>query len=197
MLYNIIRAIIIPFVYLLFWPKVYGKKNIPAKGCVIIYSNHTSMLDPVILGCLLPRRIHFMAKQELFKLPIIAYILNKIGVFPVKRGSADISAIKKSLLILKQGKVLGIFPEGTRNKSGEIQEFAHGTASIANRSKATTIPVALFNSYRIFKPIKVVIREPLNFEHYYEQRMNAELLEKMSAEMSKALLDLVPKKSNK
>jgi 1-acyl-sn-glycerol-3-phosphate acyltransferase len=192
LLYYIIRAILLPFLYLFYRPRVSGLENIPKEGSVIIYSNHTSLLDPIVLGCMLHRRIYFMAKQELFRFPPMKALLLKLGAFPVKRGSADLSAIKKALQTLKEGKVFGIFPEGTRSRSGSLQDFNHGTAAIAHKSRAVTIPVAILNGYRLFQPVRVVIGKPLDFETYYSQRSSSELLEKMSADMSRAVLDIVP-----
>lgn len=193
MLYYTLRAILLPFLYLFFRPQVSGLENIPKEGSVIIYSNHTSFLDPIVLGCLLRRRIYFMAKQELFRSPLMKALLNKLGAFPVKRGSADLSAIKKALHTLKEGKVFGIFPEGTRSKSGSLQDFNHGTAAIAHKSRAVTIPVVILNGYRLFRPIRVVIGRPLNFEPYYNLKYSSELLAKMSEDMSKAVLDIAPR----
>ena len=190
MLYHIARVILIPIVYLLFRPKIKGKENFPIEGSTIIYSNHTSLLDPVILGCILPRKIHFMAKQELFKFPLISSLLKKLGAFPVKRGSADISAIKTALRTLREGKVFGIFPEGTRSKSGNLQNFTHGIASIAHKSKAVVVPVSISGKYKIFGSIRITIGKPLALEKYHNQKSNSELLDQMSKEMSEALKSL-------
>lgn len=190
MLYYFARAILIPFVYLLFRPKVKGKENIPMEGSIIIYSNHTSIFDPIILGCLLPRKIYFMAKQELFKFNFIGALLKKLGAFPVKRGAADISAIKTALRLLRNGKVFGIFPEGTRSKSGNMQNFTHGVAAIAHKSRAVVVPASIIGSYKLFRSIQVIIGEPLNLEKHYYQKSSSELLEQMSNEMSDALKEL-------
>jgi 1-acyl-sn-glycerol-3-phosphate acyltransferase len=167
-------------------------ENIPGEGSVIIYSNHTYLLDPIVLGCLLHRRIYFMAKQELFRFPPMKALLLGLGAFPVKRGSADISAIKKALQILKEGKVFGIFPEGTRSRSGSLQDFNHGTAAIAHKSRAVTIPSAIYNGYRLFRPVRIVIGRPLDFERFYGQKSSSELLEEMSDCMSQAVREISP-----
>jgi 1-acyl-sn-glycerol-3-phosphate acyltransferase len=103
--YKIIRFILRPILFLLYRPKVVGLNNFPMTGGVLLYSNHISMLDPVLIGCILPRRIYFMAKVELFTNPILGTILKNLGAFPVKRGTADLSAIKNSLRVLKDGHV--------------------------------------------------------------------------------------------
>lgn len=191
MLYRIIRGLIRPIVFLLYRPKVEGLENFPESGKTIVYSNHISVLDPVIIGCILPRKIHFMAKVELFKNPLFSFILKKLGAFPVKRGTADISAIKNSLQVLKEGKVFGIFPEGTRSRQGGIQHFSHGIASIAHRSKAKIIPIAIKGQYKLFRPINIKIGEALNVEHYFSQKSSTELLDSMSRDMESALRKLM------
>ncbi len=190
MLYSIIRVILIPLVYLLFWPKVKGKENIPTEGSTIVYANHISLLDPIILACVMPRRVNFMAKEELFRSPLLGKLLWAIGAFPVKRGSADISSIKTALKRLKEGKVFGIFPEGTRSKDGEMQNFTHGMAAIAQRSKATTIPVSIKGDYRVFRSLNITIGKPLDLMEYYGKKSNSELLNQMSMNMSEELRKL-------
>ena len=191
MFYKIIKGLIRPLVFLLYRPKVEGLENFPESGKTIVYSNHISLLDPVVIGCILPRKIHFMAKVELFKNPLFNYILRKLGAFPVKRGTADISAIKNSLQVLREGKVFGIFPEGTRNREGEVQHFSHGIASIAHRSKAKIIPIAILGQYRLFKPINIRIGEALDVDHQYSQKSSTELLDSMAREMENSLKDLM------
>ncbi len=186
-MYELVRGLLCPLVYLLFRPKVEGLENFPLDGKTIIYANHISAFDPVVIACVLPRQVHFMAKVELFKNPILAWILKRAGGFPVKRGTADISAIKNSLRVLNEGGVLGMFPEGTRSKDGKLQEFTHGIASIAHKSKAAIIPVAIVNKYKYFKPLKLKIGKPLCFESHFEQKSNTELLEQMAVEMGQAI----------
>ena len=108
MLYYIGRNLLTPLVYLLFWPKVTGKENLPKEGSTIIFANHTSGFDPIILGCLLPRKIYF-CQTELFKFAPFGALLRLLGAIPVKRESADITAIKTALRVLRAGKVLEFF----------------------------------------------------------------------------------------
>lgn len=190
MLYHIARIILIPFIYLLFRPKVTGKENIPKEGSTIIYANHISIFDPILLGCVLPRKVHFMAKNELFKFPPFGKLLKTLGAFPVKRSSADITSIKVALKLLKDGQVFGIFPEGTRSKNGEVQNFTHGMAAIALKSKAVTIPIAIAGKYRIFQSMHITIGKPLYLDEYYGKKANSELLDQMTEEMSMSLRKL-------
>ncbi|RNC28043.1 MAG: 1-acyl-sn-glycerol-3-phosphate acyltransferase [Candidatus Dichloromethanomonas elyunquensis] len=144
--------------------KIEGLENIPSEGPVIIASNHISMWDPVIVGCALPRQVIFMAKQELFDAPLIGKIFPLLQVIPVKRGKGDISAIRSSINVLKEGRVLGLFPEGHRSKSGDIQEAMTGIALIMEKSKAPILPVKVFGSKGLLRQIKgnmgIIIGKP-------------------------------------
>lgn len=191
MFYRIIRGLIRPFIFLLYRPKVKGLENIPNTGKVIIYSNHISNLDPILIGCVMPRKIYFMAKVELFKNPVFGFILRNLGAFPIKRGTADISAIKNSLRVLKEGNVFGIFPEGGRNTQGGVHSFSHGVASIAHRSKAKIIPIGIIGEYKIFHPMRVIVGDALDMDHYFSQRSSTELLKSMSTDMENSLKSLL------
>lgn len=191
MFYRLAKTLVLPFIYLFFWPRVEGIENFPQDGKVIVYSNHTSNFDPMVLGVLMPRKIHFMAKEELFRIPVFGSLIKSLGAFPVKRGKVDISAIKQSIRILKEGQVLGMFPEGTRGQSGELQSFAHGIAAIAVRAQSPVIPVAINGGYRCFRPITVRVGRPIEYNEYYGKRLNNEELDGLSKDMENALGRLV------
>ena len=112
--------------------KVEGTENIPKDGPLVIASNHLSLLDPPVLGTAATRKVHFMAKEELF-VPVLGTIYKILGAFPVRRGGADRAAIKHGIDILESGQVLAIFPEGTRSKTGELGE---GSARSADDGEA-------------------------------------------------------------
>ena len=114
-LYPIVRSVLSVIFYKGFKLHVEGQENIPATGAIIAAPNHKSDWDPPLVGIAFPNRvIHYMAKEELFKNPVFAWILRLFGTFPVKRGAIDTSAIMRAVRELKQGNILGIFPEGTR-----------------------------------------------------------------------------------
>ena len=176
MLYHIVRIIARIILTPIYFPRIIGGEKIPQKGSVIVYSNHASWWDPVILGVLLPRQVHFMAKEELFRSGFTRWFLTNIGTFPVKRGTADISAVKKALKLLKHGKVFGIFPEGTRIKTGELGTFLRGVAGIAHHSRAPIIPIAIHhNKYRLFVRVTAVVGEPVDLSAYYPHKMDNEI----------------------
>nr|WP_246942488.1 lysophospholipid acyltransferase family protein [Bacillus pinisoli] len=172
-LYNIGKAIctVLKPIYRI---EVIGAENIPTSGGVLICSNHIDNLDPPVVGISSPRPIHFMAKDELFRVPVLKNILPKINAFPVKRGMSDKQALRTGLQLLKDGKVLGLFPEGTRSKTGELGKGLAGAGFFALRTEAKVVPCAIVGPYQPFKPLKVVFGKPIDFEQVKEQKGSAE-----------------------
>jgi 1-acyl-sn-glycerol-3-phosphate acyltransferase len=125
---------------------IQGVENMPAEGPVILAINHQSIWDPLVAASSLPRKVSFMAKEELFSIPVLGKIFSKLGAFPVKRGQGDMNAIRQSLAILKEGRVLGLFPEGTRSKTGEIQKGLPGMVLLMEKSKASVVPIKVFGT---------------------------------------------------
>ncbi len=181
MLYNIVCWVFIQVFRFIYRWEVDGRENIPATGPVIICSNHISWSDPPLVGSVAwPRYVHFMAKEELFSIPVLGPIFRMVKAFPVKRDSADRRAIKKALEVIKNGEILGLFPEGTRSRTAELLPPQPGVGLITHKSGAVVVPVAIIGPYRPFKPIRVRIGKPLDFSEYYGQKAKAELLEKIA-----------------
>ncbi len=170
--------------------KIKGRENIPEEGPVVVMSNHISMLDPPLIGSFMPRKISFMAKKELFKNPIIAWFLGALGAFPVKRGTGDRKALKKSLRILRDGKVLGLFPEGTRYPEGELGEPHTGSIMIAIMGEAPIVPVGIKN---IKKKGRTTINfgEPIYLEQYFEDRPDKEEQKEIAEGIMKEIEKLI------
>lgn len=123
--------------------QVTGTENVPPSGPVILAANHISYLDPPLLGSALQRPVYFMAKAELFEIPVFGPILRRVHAFPVVRGTADRRAIRRSLELLEQGEVVALFPEGTRNREADLLPPQGGIALIALRSNAVVIPTGI------------------------------------------------------
>ena len=189
MIYRIIRGILKPIYYLYYNIKVEGRENLPAKGPLIICANHYSTIDPVILAVTLPYLINSMAKAELFKHKFLALFFRSIKVFPVKRGEADIRSIKTSLKVLKENKVLGMFPEGTRNKTGELKAEP-GIAMIAIKGRAAVLPIAIVGNYKLFNRTTVKIGKPMLLDKYYEQKLQNEDYHNISMDIMKYINQL-------
>jgi 1-acyl-sn-glycerol-3-phosphate acyltransferase len=142
--------------------RVFGTGNVPPSGPLIVACNHVSYLDPPVLGCLCPRRISYMAKKELFAIPVLGSVIRGLGAYPVDRQGSATSAIKRSLRVLEEGGVIGIFPEGTRNLSGEVVPQT-GVALLAALASAPVVPACVYGSDRAFRlgRIEVAFGAPL------------------------------------
>lgn len=145
--------------------KVYGYENLPESGPVLLVSNHETMLDMFMIGYKIRRKVHWMAKAELFKNKLLAKIITSLGAYPVKRGVRDQSAVRTTLELLEQGKVIGIFPQGTRSKGrGRDLKVKAGIAHFALDSGAYLQPVALWGKVRLFGKVYVRFGKPYKIE---------------------------------
>ncbi|HHW60777.1 MAG TPA: 1-acyl-sn-glycerol-3-phosphate acyltransferase [Syntrophomonadaceae bacterium] len=183
MLYRILHFIVKIFMYIL-GIKVEGSHNLPSEGPVIVAANHVSNWDPIVVAISLRRPVHFMAKSELFDKPFLGSLLKVLYAFPVKRGSADRTAIRHALALLEQGEVVGIFPEGERNKAGVDLEAQSGVAMLALKSGTPVVPVACIGTNRTipfgwFSPFIVRIGEPIYVEK--KRRVNSAMMKELSA----------------
>jgi glycerol-3-phosphate dehydrogenase (NAD(P)+) len=157
-----LRWIIKPSILVYFRLRRLGTEHIP-EGGVILASNHRSFLDPFAIGCSLGRPIYFVAKQELFKNPLLGWILNCLGAFPVKRGASDEESVDTSLALLERGQAVVIFPEGTRIRTGSLASPKRGVGRLALQSGKPVVPIAVTNSeharrgWRI-RPVRVHLR---------------------------------------
>lgn len=191
MLYKMARRLVYGFFRFFYRVKVEGLDHLPKEGRLMICSNHISNMDPPLIGCLLPRRINFLAKEELFRIPLFSQLISLLGAVPVKRGEGDRQALKRSIQILKEEKVFGIFPEGTRSKTGELGKAHHGAAMIALRAQAPIVPVAIIGPYRLFRPIRVVIGKPLDISPWLNEKMNREVTARLTERIMEEIQQLL------
>jgi 1-acyl-sn-glycerol-3-phosphate acyltransferase len=200
LLYKLAHFILEIILIIFYRRRIYGKENIPKDGPFIICSNHIKWIDPVVVGCAFPRRlkVYFMAKEELFRRRFIAYILKKVGAYPVNRKIADYSAIRRSFQLLSENKVIGLFPEGTRSKTGRLQKAQDGAALIASRDSLPVVPVAIEGPYRIFHPLSVRIGAPFCLEklEYNSRAEKKALLAQMSGRIMENIKNLLPSGDN-
>lgn len=191
MLYYLFRAFFRVF-FRIFYPyKVIGHEHIPAEGGVLLCCNHISNLDPPLLGSSMKRKVSYMAKEELFKIPVLSFLIRSFGAFPVKRGASDRQALKKSLTLLKEGKVLGIFPEGTRSKTGELGKAFSGVGLFALKEDSTVIPAAIVGPYRLFRPIKVVFGPPIDMSDLKQEKTNSDLMKEATDRIMEHIASLL------
>ena len=132
-----------------FQGRIYGAENIPQNGPLVIVSNHASNFDPPIVSNCVRRPVSYMAKEELFKVPVLKQAIQLYGAYPVSRGSADRNAIRQALEYLKEGWAVGIFLQGTRTRDGRITDPKKGAALIAAKAQAPLIPVCLWGTQDI------------------------------------------------
>ncbi len=160
--YKIIRFLAIPTVGIVLPFKAMGRENIP-DGPAIICANHSDMKDPILLAFAVPGKYHlcFMAKQELFNKRFVKWFFTSLGAFPVSRGKADPTAMRRSLQCLKSGKKLAIFPEGTRSSEDDAVAPKLGAVRFAEKTGAPIIPVYIPREKKLFHRTKVVFGEPL------------------------------------
>lgn len=189
--YRVFRAFF-RFIYKFFFRwHVIGADNIPKEGPVILCANHISLWDPPLLGSGIERQVHFMAKEELFRIPVISFLLTKFGALPVKRGAGDRGAIRATLKLLEDGKIFGIFPEGTRSKTGELGPGLSGVAMFGLKSEAAVIPVAIIGPYRLFKPVTIIYGTPIDLSEQRERKGNSETLKETTEIIMKHIQALI------
>lgn len=173
--------------------KAEGLGNIPSEGAVILCANHTSNWDPPLLGSPLKRKVHYMAKAELFDVPVLGFILPRIAAFPVKRGGVSKESIRLSLQMLKDGQIIGIFPEGSRSNAGGMGK--KGAASLALKSGATVIPAAIIGNYTLFRQMKIVYGPPLDLREFAD--LGAEGLEMATEKIMSVIRSMVKQHESK
>lgn len=174
--YRLFRGFFRTIFSLVYRWQVIGREHIPKEGPVILCANHISLWDPPLLGSGIERQVFFMAKEELFRIPVLSFLITKFGAFPVKRGAGDRAAIRSTLKLLEEGKILGIFPEGTRSKTGEVGPGMPGVAMFALRSQAEVVPVAIIGPYHPFRRIKIVYGKPIDLTSLREAKAGSDTL---------------------
>lgn len=183
MVLKIIEFLVKIFCRVIFRIEISGAENIPADGACMVCANHQSNWDPVILILFLKRKVHFMAKSELFENFLLNKLLTREGVIPIKRGAADIQAIKSSMEVLKNGEVLGMFPTGTRTKEITAADAKKGAALIASRTGAYVVPIYINASYRLFSRIKINIGKGIDLSDMKGRKLTSEELENLSGDI--------------
>ena len=173
LIYQFVSWIIVfPIFRFIFRGNIEGIENIPKADSFIIVSNHGSLLDPPFLGHALGLKVSFMAKAELFLIPVLSQIILACGAYPVKRGIMDKNSIKKAVEKLDNHSVVGIFIDGTRQKDGRVNNPKKGAALIAAKTKKILLPIAIINSHRLvrfkcciplFRKVTIKIGNPIAY----------------------------------
>lgn len=192
MFYDIIKLIAMFLFRIFLRLEIHGVENIPKEGPMVLACNHISLLDPPVVGGSCPRKVHWMAKEELF-VPVLGTIFRWLGAFPVRRGGADRAALKHGIEILERGEVLAIFPEGTRSKTGKLGKAAPGALMMAGKVKATIIPSCVIGTDikrqgKLWPKVIVRFGEPMYFPE--DQEVTRELLNSLTEEMMNRIAKL-------
>jgi len=162
MLYLIIKYLLTPFFWLIYRPKVKNLGRLFFRGRGILISNHFSLGDPIRLAFVAPRPVHFMAKQELFDSPLKRFFLKGLLAFPVYRKQADILSLKQAMEVLEKNHIFGIFPEGRRSLTGELDSFEKGAAFLALRCSSPVVPIYADPGWKKRGRIRMIVGEPID-----------------------------------
>jgi len=178
--FEIARWVCRVFCIIFFDLRVYGRENIPNKGAFILISNHQSFLDPLFCGVGIRRHLNFLARDSLFANSFFSMVLSSVNTIPVRRGEADLSAIRKVIARLEAGQGVCLYPEGTRSADGRIGELRKGFGLLSSRSGAALIPTIVEGAFecwpkgkRLFSPGRVVV--------CYSEPISSELVSSMGA----------------
>ena len=186
MIYWFVIGLLKLFTRVIFRVKIEGYSGLPLRGPVVLAANHISLWDPILVAAASRRPVHFMAKEELFRAPVLGKLLPHLKAFPVRRGENDRDAIRSALAVLSKGGVLGIFVEGTRNKGQEVMPLKRGAAMLASRGEATIIPVAI---QRVKRRITIKFGTPLTPQGPLVNRRTA--YELVSRGLQEALINML------
>ena len=203
MIYWLTKLISVPFSMFLL-KEVKGLDNLPKERGFILASNHCSHLDPIIIPSLFikqfKRKVHYLAKEELFKPWILNKVLKAAEIIPIDKKGRNKKALENALDALKQGKIIGIFPEGGRTKNGKLCRGKTGVTRLALEAKVPVVPVGIKGSYelwpvhqRIFKfkkAIYVNIGKPMYFNKYYNKKVTKKLLRSITTKIMKQIANL-------
>ncbi len=186
----IIKFIFKIFAIILYRPKIVGKENLPKDGGALLCPNHVSNLDAAVIVAMFKRKVNVLAKEELFKKGFLCWIADLFGIYPVKRGKADMQAIKISLTLLKRNELLLMFPEGTRNGMAKGIKPKNGAVLIAATAGKPIIPIGIQGSFKPFTKVIVNIGKPIDYSKLKEEVKDKEQASELTKELMKEIVHL-------
>jgi 1-acyl-sn-glycerol-3-phosphate acyltransferase len=201
MLYEILKPLVVLLFRLLFRLEGRGTEHVPRAGSVMLVANHSSFLDPPLVGAVTPRPLGFLAKEELFRIPLFGRLIHALNARPLRRAGSDPRALRTALRVLEEGRALLVFPEGTRGDEGALRTPKAGAGMLAVLSGVPVVPVYVEGSGRVWprgrrfpRRGKVIVRfgPPLRFERGGDGRERKGQYEAASRAMMDAIGALGP-----
>ena len=186
MLYKVACFAVRWYYRIFFFAGITGIENLPKEGGFALCANHKSNNDPPIIAALIKKQINFLSKKELLDVPVLGAFVKKVGAIPIDRDKKDISAIKESLRVMREGKGLMVFPQGTRMKKITPESVKPGILSMAHKAGVPVVPVGIAGEYRLFGRVRVNIGAPITVEEIGEI-LKIEDRDKMNSELSNLL----------
>jgi 1-acyl-sn-glycerol-3-phosphate acyltransferase len=180
--YHIARCLCALFVIICFKFKVYNRHNVPTKGAFLLLSNHQSFLDPIFCAGLLPMRMCYMARDTLFTHWLFGPVIHSVNAIPIKRGQADLAAMKTIIDRLKSGLPVTLFPEGTRTPDGRIAPVKPGVAMLSRRAKVPVVPMVIEGAFEAWPRNKKIFELGHKVVAYYGRPIPAETIKEMGDE---------------
>lgn len=190
-LYSLARILIAVYIWLFFPTKYVNKKKLKElQAPYMIIANHLSLMDALLIAHICPYEVRFLGKANLRKNPILRFILDRLHMISVERHASDMRAMRECIKALDEGHVLGIFPEGTRSKNGQMQEFLSGAGLIALKSRVKIIPIHIEKKSRIFRLNHVFVGESIEYADILEKGVNKESCSELTERMREHILSL-------
>lgn len=186
----VIRFIFKIIAIILYRPKIVGKENLPKDTGALLCPNHVHNLDSAVIVAMFKRKVNVLAKEELFKNKFICWIADIFGIYPVKRGKADLQAIKISLKLLKNDELLLMFPEGTRHGLEKGKKPKNGAVLIAATAGKPIIPIGIQGSFKPFTKVIVNIGKPIDYSQYSQEVKDKEQASKLTQELMHKIVEL-------
>ncbi|MDD5259899.1 MAG: lysophospholipid acyltransferase family protein [bacterium] len=188
--------------------KIKGAENIPADGPALICANHQSFIDPPLVGSAVKRPVHYMARHDLFTVPVLGWLISRVKAFPVKRsGVGDPGAFKNIQRLLEGKEIVLLFPEGTRSRDGYLQKPLPGAGLIVYQAKdIPVIPCYVDGSREVlprgskflhYHRLKVIFGKPIDFSAYYQKERSKDLYREMSARIMQEIANLKAQANDK
>lgn len=190
--YNGLRVIVRITAVGFFRARTFGANLVPAEGPVLLLCNHQSNLDPVLVGMSCERHLHYLARETLFDIPWLRGLMLSLNAIPIDRDGSGLAGLKATMKVLKQGRIVLLFPEGTRTKDGEVHRLKPGFCTLARRCKATLVPVAIEGAFDSWPrgtslpkphPVSIVFGKPISPERVVEIKTDPELVQAVETEI--------------